>query len=70
MEKVIPYNFQGYSMSLAQIFGKGPMFHVTCGKCRASFSKRIPMVDNPGLQCPTCGVINVMPLVLDDKDET
>ena len=70
MEKVTPNAFQGYSMSLAQIFGKGPMFHVTCGKCGASFSKRIPMVDNPGLQCPVCKAINVMPLVLNNGKET
>lgn len=64
MKTVTPFAFEGYSISLAQIFGKGPMFHVTCGDCRGSFSQRIPMVDNPGLKCPHCSTINIMPLVI------
>jgi len=62
IETVIPHAFEGYNASLAQLFGSGPMFHVTCGNCRCSFSKRIPMVDNPGLKCPECGVVNILPV--------
>ena len=64
MKTVEPHAFNGYSMSLAQLFGSGPMFHVTCGNCRCSFSKRIPMVDNPGLKCPECGVVNIISVVV------
>ncbi len=63
-ETVRPHDFNGYNMSLAQIFGRGPMFHITCGKCRTSFSKRVPMVDQPGLRCPECGVVNIIPIVI------
>lgn len=69
METVEPYNFSGYSMSLAQFFGKGPMFHVSCGKCRSSFSKRVPMVDYPGLRCPECGAVNILPVTINDNDD-
>lgn len=65
MKTVTPFDFEGRSMSLAQIFGKGPMFHITCGNCRGSFSQRIPMVDHPGLKCPHCDVINIMPLMME-----
>ena len=63
-ETVRPHDFNGYNMSLAQIFGRGPMLHITCGKCWASFSKRVPMVDLPGLRCPECGVVNIIPIVI------
>ena len=62
MKTVEPIAFSGYSMSLMQIFGKGPMFHITCGECRGSFSQRIPLIDEPGLKCPHCGIVNIMPL--------
>lgn len=73
MNTTSPYSFYGKSGTLLQIFGMGPMFNITCGKCKASFSKRVPIVDNPGLKCPTCGAINILPLVVksdpNERDE-
>ena len=62
MKRVKPHSFSGWSMSLAQLWGSGPKFTITCGDCRGTFKKRVPMVDSPGVQCPHCLSINVMPL--------
>lgn len=57
-------------MSIAQLFGSGPKWTITCGSCNATFRKRIPMVDNPGIPCPSCSAINVLPIeVNSDKGE-
>ncbi len=62
--QVAPLDFSGWSMSIAQLFGSGPKFTVTCGQCRGTFKKRIPMMNNPGLACPYCNAINVLPLTI------
>ncbi len=64
MKKVHPKDFSGMNMSIAQLFGSGPKFTVTCGGCEGTFKKRMPMMDNPGLACPYCHAINIMPLVI------
>lgn len=63
MAKIVkPRDFSGFNFSPMMIFGIGPKFAITCGNCFLSFEKRIPLVDNPGLCCPHCDCINVMPL--------
>jgi hypothetical protein len=59
---VRPHSFEGFNFSLLQLVGKGPKFTITCGECRVTFKQRIPMTDNPGVPCPHCGVVNVLPL--------
>ena len=62
MPTVEPKDFQGMNMSIAQIWGSGPKWTITCGGCEATFKKRIPMVNRPGIACPHCGDINVLPI--------
>lgn len=60
---VEPRSYSGSSATL--LFWKGgPMFTVGCGACPATFRQRIPMIDEPTLQCPSCGAWNVLPLVV------
>lgn len=57
-ETTTPDHARGYNMSLAQLFGSGPKWSITCGACHVTFKKRIPMIDEPGIKCPECGVVN------------
>lgn len=59
---VAPHSFSGWNWSPAQMFGSGPKMTITCGACRLTFQRRIPMVDNPGIACPKCQTVNVLPL--------
>ena len=59
----IPKDFEGWNVSLTQIFGLGPKWTITCGECGLTFKKRLPMVSNPGIECQFCGVINIIPVV-------
>lgn len=61
----LPYRCRGLNMSLLQVFGVGPKYHIVCGKCLTAFSKRVPMVSFPGIPCPNCRVVNILPFVLD-----
>lgn len=63
-ESVTPKAFRGWSMSLAQLFGSGPKFTITCGECDWTFKRRIPMIDEPGIDCPRCGTVNVLPVTV------
>ena len=47
-------------MSIAQLWGSGPKLTITCGHCSITFKQRIPMINNPGIKCPNCGVVNVL----------
>lgn len=58
---VKPIECSGLNFSLAQLFGSGPKWTITCGSCRRTFKKRVPVVDNPGIPCPSCNAINVLP---------
>lgn len=62
MKTVTPSEASGFNMSLTQLWGSGPNWTITCGKCSMTFKERIPMVDNPGIRCPGCGAINVLPV--------
>lgn len=64
MTTVKPAAASGFNMSIAQLWGSGPKWTITCGGCRMTFRKRIPMVDNPGIRCPGCGAINVLPVTI------
>lgn len=55
---VKPIDFSGFNMS---IFGS-PKWTITCGGCRATFKARVPQVDNPGIVCPHCGSVNILPI--------
>ena len=57
---VQPIHASGLNMSLAQLFGSGPKWTITCGHCYCTFKKRIPMTDDPGITCPTCNVVNIL----------
>jgi hypothetical protein len=62
-ERVVPArDFSGYSMSFAQLWGRGPKFTIRCGACPATFTERIPLVDNPTVRCPHCHVWNELAL--------
>jgi hypothetical protein len=61
--RVRPLEARGFSFSYLQLFGaRGPRWEITCGNCARTWSERIPMIDNPGLACPSCGAVNVLPL--------
>jgi transcription elongation factor Elf1 len=62
MRQVRPIRAEGFNLSLLQIFGAGPKWTITCGSCGLTFKKRIPMIDRPGIDCPKCGAINVLPI--------
>lgn len=64
MKSVEPIAYEGYSMSLAQLWGSGPKWAITCGYCRVTFTRRLPMISRPGVQCPSCGVVNVIPVTV------
>lgn len=63
--KVSPIEAQGMNMSVfGGLFGLGPKWTITCGNCVVTFKKRIPIVNTPGIECPTCSAINVLDLVV------
>ena len=55
---------QGYNMTLLQIFGSGPKWTITCGECEGTFKKRLPVMEKPGVQCPYCDTINIIPVTV------
>lgn len=65
MKTVEPIRARGDSWSLLQLFGLGPKWTVTCGNCGKTFQERLPVIDRPGVSCPSCGVVNVIPVVVD-----
>lgn len=64
MKTVNAKEASGFSMSLTQLFGYGPKWTITCGQCSGTFRKRIPMITHPGVQCPYCGTINIIPVTV------
>lgn len=60
MKSVQALAAEGLNTSFLQLFGVGPKWTITCGSCRATFRKRLPFVDHPGIICPQCGVVNVV----------
>lgn len=65
---VKPAAASGFNVSIAQLWGGGPKWTITCGDCLRTFEKRIPMVSNPGVECPSCGAINVLPITVSRGD--
>ncbi len=60
MNTAFPKAAGGFNMSIAQLWGSGPKWTITCGDCEATFSKRIPVIDRPGIICPHCGTVNIL----------
>ena len=65
MRTVNAKDCSGWNMSLYQLFGSGPKWTITCGDCGGTFKSRIPMVDDPGVLCPYCAAINILPVEVD-----
>jgi hypothetical protein len=65
MNKVVtPHAARGMNMSITlNLFGIGPKWVIKCGECKMSFKHRIPIVDNPTVQCPNCKTLNELPLL-------
>jgi len=61
---VEPNYWTCYSMSIAQLWGSGPKVTCNCGCCSMTFKQRIPIMDRPGIQCPNCGTINIIDVVV------
>lgn len=59
---VEPKDFEGWTMSVAQLWGSGPKFSVKCGNCHCGFRERIQMVSDPVVTCPYCGAHNKLNL--------
>jgi hypothetical protein len=64
MKTVRPIDVSGWSMSIFQLIGSGPKLTITCGECKGTFKKRVPMVDEPGVECPYCKTINRLPITV------
>ena len=62
IDKVSPKNAEGPSMTIFSILNIGPKWTITCGKCEGTFRKRLPLINNPGILCPYCNTINILPL--------
>ena len=62
MKWVRPKSLTGWNFTPLVLFGKGPQFTITCGQCEGTFTCRVPYADEPGVQCPCCGVVNKLPL--------
>lgn len=48
----------GWNMSIAQLWGSGPLLTIVCGKCRNRFDKRVRPSHRPSVRCSLCGAIN------------
>ena len=49
---------EGYTQSIAQLWGSGPKWTIRCGDCGCDFKARVPMVNSPRVLCTCCGAIN------------
>lgn len=51
----------GWDMSLHPA---GPKWTIRCGNCPATFKARLPIIDQPTVKCPECGVFNLINVVV------
>jgi hypothetical protein len=58
-----PAKCVGFNWTPLSILGLGPKFYITCGSCQLTFPKRLPPVDRPGIECPKCKAINILPII-------
>lgn len=65
MKTTTPKYFSGWNWTISQMFGMGPKLTITCGECSLSFTKRITMITNPGVECQYCGTTNIIPIEVD-----
>jgi hypothetical protein len=62
---VIAAYYSGYNWSIWCLFGSGPLWTIKCGHCAATFQKRVPMIDEPTVECPKCHVPNILSIVIE-----
>lgn len=48
----------GWTVSIAQIWGSGPLLTIKCGKCQQHFDKRVRPSHRPVTCCTICGAAN------------
>ena len=61
---VSPPYIKWWSMSWNLNLFTYPKFTIQCGQCKYTFSLRIPMIDNPVVECPHCKTLNQLPMVI------
>jgi hypothetical protein len=61
-KKVRCHSASGLNFTPLQLIGLTPLWNITCGECNLTFNQRIPMVDEPGILCPHCHTINIIPV--------
>lgn len=54
----------GWTVSLAQIFGSGPLLTIKCGKCDCHFDKRVRPSHRPVVTCSICGAANELDITV------
>lgn len=52
------YVKDGWSMSLAQLWGSGPKLIIKCGGCDRYYEKRVTPSHRPVVICSKCGILN------------
>lgn len=60
---------EGWNTSIMQLFGYGPKFTITCGACFVTFRKRVPVASYPGIVCPHCGRVNIIPVIWGGRED-
>lgn len=62
--------FEMYNMSLSMLFGKSPKIKYICGKCGKYNKTRISVnavkLKAPYTRCQSCGVTNLIPIVIEN----
>jgi hypothetical protein len=57
-ETVTGYVIDGWSTSIAQLWGSGPKLTIKCGGCKRYYEKRVAPAHRPVVVCPRCGRLN------------
>lgn len=71
MGEVYVGSFTCWEVSVSVFFGKTPKVRMVCGGCSFKFSERF-LIDRlvegeyPRVKCPSCGKVNIVPLVIVD----
>ena len=64
--------FQMYSMSISQLFGRSPKISYICGYCRNYQEGRISMKaiewDSPYIECKNCFTLNKIPISIKENN--
>jgi hypothetical protein len=54
----------GWNISIAQIWGSGPLLTIQCGKCKRRFDKRVRPAHRPVVSCGVCGAPNQLDITI------